>query len=214
MKIAAGATFAATAYGCLSATWLSSVKSAGLSKRHAYVRVAALGAHVSALLLALFTRAWFSNLNGKLSHETILQNVRSGRRVVSALSSVLIASSQQNPSQSVVLFSHSGFKACVRVRANTVPGNVPFFPAGQLRIFLELYSGCEQRKQFALNISFAFPAKGVKGMSGPSAYMGLAIGVTAGALLAYQNSAGRLMGFKENADEVAKHTRMKRPFLE
>uniref|UniRef100_A0A7S0WTB3 NADH-ubiquinone oxidoreductase 21kDa subunit N-terminal domain-containing protein n=1 Tax=Pyramimonas obovata TaxID=1411642 RepID=A0A7S0WTB3_9CHLO len=67
---------------------------------------------------------------------------------------------------------------------------------------------------FAATTYGCLAGKGVKGMAGPSAYMGLAIGVTAGALLAYQNSAGRLMGFKENPDEVAKFTRMKRPYLD
>mmetsp|Transcript_24500 Transcript_24500/g.40993 ORF Transcript_24500/g.40993 Transcript_24500/m.40993 type:complete len:106 (+) Transcript_24500:73-390(+) len=56
--------------------------------------------------------------------------------------------------------------------------------------------------------------KSVRGMAGPSAYMGLIIGLSGGALLAYQDSAGRLMGFKENKEEVAKYTRMKRPLID
>lgn len=40
-------------------------------------------------------------------------------------------------------------------------------------------------------------------LMGPSLYVGAVIGVTAGFLMAFQSSAGRLMGFFPNEAEVA-----------
>lgn len=47
---------------------------------------------------------------------------------------------------------------------------------------------------------------GIKpGIKGPSMVTGGLIGVMGGFMYAYQNSAGRLMGFFPNEGEVAKH---------
>ncbi|GMH69703.1 hypothetical protein TL16_g05224 [Triparma laevis f. inornata] len=43
-----------------------------------------------------------------------------------------------------------------------------------------------------------------KPVRGPAASMAATLGLTAGVLLAYQNSTGRLMGWKENQKEITR----------
>lgn len=55
-------------------------------------------------------------------------------------------------------------------------------------------------------MGFRFCILGIKpGIKGPSMVTGGLIGVMGGFMYAYQNSAGRLMGFFPNENEVAKY---------